>query len=178
MFTLPRGPTRAERRLGFGDLVIALSVPVCAEATSTGRRRVGAGHPAARAGERGGAREHGGAAAASGARHGGQRGGSFGMSWNFGKSGLAGEGSARAIGALRGGRPVLPPGGPRLLPLEPDQQPLAREADDAAATQHRHRGVLQRPALDGLLVDAEQIGDLPGGEVGRVGIISGIEFLG
>jgi hypothetical protein len=44
--------------------------------------------------------------------------------------------------ALRGGLFGLPPRRARLLPLEPDEQTLAREADNAAAAEHGRRGVL------------------------------------
>jgi hypothetical protein len=71
--------------------------------------------------------------------------------------------------ALRGGRLGLPPGSARLLTLEPDEQTLAREADNAAAAEHRHRRVLQRPTQNGLLGDPHQVGDLPGGEIDRLG---------
>ena len=67
--------------------------------------------------------------------------------------GVGVSGSDRERGALCGGRLGLPPGCARLLPLEPDQQALTGEADDAAAAQDGHRGVLQRPAQDCLLVD-------------------------
>jgi len=74
-----------------------------------------------------------------------------------------------AGGGLRGGRLGLAPGRARLLALEPDEQALAREADDAAAAEYRHRRFLQRPTENGLLIDPQQVGDLPGGQIDRLG---------
>src|SRR5262249_21511379 len=68
MVTLAGGHPRGERRLGFGRVVVAPSVPVRAETAPTGRREVGASHQAGGTGERDGAREQGGGAAASAAR--------------------------------------------------------------------------------------------------------------
>ena len=49
------------------------------------------------------------------------------------------SGSDREVGrCLGGGRLGLTPGRTRLLALEPDEQALAGEADDAAAAQDRH----------------------------------------
>jgi len=58
----------------------------------------------------------------------------------LGEVGVSGGGRRRRVGALRGGGLGLPPGPARLLPLEPDQQALAREANDAAATHDGHLG--------------------------------------
>src|SRR5262249_26155343 len=77
---------------------------------------------------------------------------------------------------------VLALSGARLLTLEPDEQPLAREAHNAAAAQHRHRCVLQRPAQDRFLVHLKKLRDLRRGEICRLGsldlLTSRLEFDG